>query len=131
MLLSSLFLNATRNKNKNKYMKQVILVRQDLKLPKGKMAAQVAHAAVECVLKSDSEKVASWKQGGMKKSVLKVKDLKELRKYSAKARRAKLKKAMIKDAGRTFFKRATITCLGIGPGEDETIDKITGGLKLV
>jgi len=112
-------------------MKQVILIRQDLKLPKGKLAVQVAHAAVECVLKSDSEKVDSWKQEGMKKTVLKVKDLKELRKYSAKAGRAKLKKAIIKDAGKTFFKKATITCLGIGPDEDMEIDKITGDLKLV
>ncbi len=41
--------------------KQVILVRQDLKLPKGKMAAQVAHASVEAVLKSDKKTVESWR----------------------------------------------------------------------
>ena len=112
-------------------MKQVIIVRQDLKLPKGKMAAQVAHASVECVLKSDSKKIASWKRGGMKKSVLKVSNLKELKKYASKAGRARLTKAMIKDAGRTFFKRATITCLGIGPDDEERIDTVTGELKLV
>ena len=52
--------------------KQVILVRTDLKLPKGKMAAQVAHASVDCVLKSYRSKVMRWKRIGLKKIVLKV-----------------------------------------------------------
>lgn len=112
-------------------MKQVILVRQDLKMPNGKMAAQAAHAAVECVLKSDSLKVARWRSAGMKKSVLKARDLQELKKYAAMARKARLKTALITDSGRTFFKKPTITCLGIGPDEEEKIDKVTGGLKLL
>ena len=55
-------------------MKQIILVRQDLKLQKGKMAAQVAHASIEAVLKSDKEKIDGWRVAGMKKVVLKVSD---------------------------------------------------------
>ena len=55
-------------------MKQVILVRHDLKLPKGKMAAQVAHASIEAVLRSSPDLVKSWRAQGMKKAVLKVKD---------------------------------------------------------
>ena len=54
--------------------KQVILVRADLKLPKGKMSAQAAHAAVDAVLKAEKEVVTTWKEAGMKKVVLKVKD---------------------------------------------------------
>ena len=59
--------------------KQVILVRMDLKLPKGKMSAQVAHASVDCVLRSSRKKVMRWRRQGMKKIVLKVKDLIELK----------------------------------------------------
>ena len=41
-------------------MKQAILIRQDLNLPKGKLASQCSHAAVECTLKSDKNKVKDW-----------------------------------------------------------------------
>ena len=61
--------------------KQVILIRQDLQLPKGKLAAQSAHASVEAVLKSDSKTIKEWRNEGMAKIVLKVKDEKELFKY--------------------------------------------------
>ena len=44
--------------------KQVILVRKDLKLPKGKMAAQVSHASVEATLKSDKKVVEQWRKQG-------------------------------------------------------------------
>ena len=59
-------------------LKQVILARVDLQLPKGKLAAQCAHASVEAVLKSDSSMVKKWSMQGMPKIVLKVKDEKEL-----------------------------------------------------
>ena len=62
--------------------KQVILVREDLKLPKGKLAAQVSHASVDATLKSDKKIVELWKKEGGKKIVLKVKDEKELFKKS-------------------------------------------------
>ena len=53
-------------------MKQVILIRQDLKMPKGKLATQVAHASVEATLRSDKEKIKEWRKQGMKKIILKV-----------------------------------------------------------
>lgn len=112
-------------------MKQVILVRQDLKLPKGKLATQVAHASVSCVLKSDKNNISKWVNEGMPKIVLKVRDIIELRRYILKARSFSLITALIKDAGRTTVKPGTITCLGIGPDEDEKIDKITKELKLI
>jgi PTH2 family peptidyl-tRNA hydrolase len=112
-------------------MKQVILVRQDLKLPKGKLAVQVAHASVECVLKSKKDLVDEWHSIGMKKSVLKVANLKELKEYQAKARAEKLVTALITDAGLTIVEPGTITCLGIGPDDEDKIDKVTGALKLI
>ena len=112
-------------------MKQVILVREDLKLPKGKMAAQVAHASVESVLKSSKSKVDEWHSEGMKKVVLSVKDEAELKKYQQLAKTEKLVASLITDAGHTVVEPGTVTCLGIGPDDEEKIDKITGKLKMM
>ncbi len=112
-------------------MKQVILVRKDLKMPPGKAMAQASHAAVESVLNSSPSKINSWKTEGMKKVILKVSSQKELLEYKKKAELAKLTTALIKDAGRTFFKKPTLTCLAIGPDSDDEIDKITKNLKLI
>ena len=112
-------------------MKLVVLVRQDLKLPKGKLAAQVAHAAVEAAFNSSSSKVDEWRSEGQKKVVLKVKDEKELLEYLNNARAAKLKATVITDAGRTCIAPGTRTCLGIGPDSEEKIDKVTGKLSML
>ena len=111
--------------------KQVILVREDLKLPKGKLAAQCSHASVDSVIKSDKKLVEAWKKEGGKKVVLKVKDEKELLKYKQMAEDNGLKTALITDAGRTVLEPGTITCLGIGPDLEEKIDKVSGKLKMM
>lgn len=111
--------------------KQVILVRQDLKLPKGKACAQCSHASVEAVLRSDKSLVKSWREEGMAKIVVKVKDQKELLKYLQLAKDEGLTTALITDAGRTVITPGTKTCLGIGPDEEEKIDSITEELKLL
>lgn len=112
-------------------LKQVILVRQDLKLPKGKLGAQVAHASVEAVLKSDKTKVNKWRITGQKKVVLKVTSKDELVKYKNMAEKSGLITALITDAGKTVVAPGTMTCLGIGPDEEEKIDKVTGSLKML
>ncbi len=111
--------------------KQVILVRQDLKLSKGKMSSQVSHASVEATLKSDQDKVRSWRGKGMKKVVLKVKDEKELLKYKRLADELGLVNSLVKDAGRTEIKPGTLTCLAIGPDLLEKVDKVSKDLKMV
>ncbi len=111
--------------------KQVILVRQDLKLPKGKLAVQVAHASVEAVHKSDREKVKHWRAEGMKKVVLKVDGLKELQQYLQTANNNGLTTALITDAGLTTIEPGTTTCLAIGPDKESIIDDITGKLKIL
>ena len=111
--------------------KQVILVRDDLKLTKGKMSAQVGHASVETVLKSDKDDVAAWRAQGMKKVILKVADIKELHAMKMKAQDAGLVTALITDAGHTQVEPGTVTCLGIGPDKAEKIDKVTGHLQLI
>jgi PTH2 family peptidyl-tRNA hydrolase len=109
--------------------KQVILVRGDLKLPKGKLGAQCAHASVEAVLRSAPSIVDAWRNEGMAKIVLKVKDEKELLKYFQSAKDAGLRASLITDAGRTVVAPGTKTAVAIGPDEEEKIDKITRCLK--
>lgn len=110
-------------------LKQVILVRNDLKMSKGKAAAQVAHAAVEATLKSNPNMVKKWRDSGMKKITLKVDSEKELYKYLQIAKDEMLITALIKDAGRTEIEPGTPTCLAIGPDKEGNIDSITGELK--
>jgi len=112
-------------------MKQVILIRHDLKMKLGKASVQCMHAAVEATLKSDKDKIKEWRSEGMKKVVLKVESEKELLIYNQTAKDSGLITALITDAGKTFFKEPTRTCLAIGPDKEEKIDKITGKLKLI
>ena len=111
--------------------KQVILVRDDLKLTKGKMSAQCSHASVGAVLKSDKDDIKKWQEQGMKKVALRVKDIQELHKYKRLAEDAGLVVALITDAGHTHLEPGTVTCLGIGPDKVEKIDKVTGELSLI
>jgi len=71
-----------------------------------------------------------WLSEGQRKIVLKVKDLSELETIEKKARSEKMVTEMIIDAGLTEVPPETVTCLGIGPGNEQDIDKITGHLKL-
>ncbi len=111
--------------------KQMILVRADLKLPKGKAAAQAAHASVEAVLRSDKSIVKDWRSEGMAKVVLKVKDEKELLQMNQLAKDEGLVTAMITDAGKTVVAPGTRTCVGIGPEDEDKLDKLFGELKLL
>jgi peptidyl-tRNA hydrolase, PTH2 family len=111
--------------------KQIIIVRQDLKLPKGKACAQAAHASVEAVLKSDTEMVNDWRNQGMAKIVLKVKDERELVEFFQKAKDEGLVASLITDAGHTVVEPGTKTCVGIGPDKEEVIDKLSKDLQLL
>jgi peptidyl-tRNA hydrolase, PTH2 family len=111
--------------------KQAILIRQDLKLPKGKMAAQAAHAAVEAVLKCDKKIISSWRNDGMAKIALKVENEKELHKYVQIAKDDGIITSTITDAGHTVVEPGTVTCSAIGPDEESRIDKIINQLKLM
>jgi len=112
-------------------MKQVIVVNDSLKLPKGKLAAQAAHAAIASFLCADSRTQRSWIQTGMPKIVLKVFDENDLIELLKKAETNHIPAELIRDAGKTVVESGTITCLGLGPAEAEKLDKITGGLKLL
>jgi peptidyl-tRNA hydrolase, PTH2 family len=112
-------------------LKQVILVRQDLDLPKGKLAAQVAHASLEAALSCNKDRMEAWRRQGMKKIVLKVPGLTELEIFERLAKSSGISTALITDAGHTVVEPGTVTCLGMGPDDEEKIDRLTGKLSML
>ena len=114
-------------------IKQVIVVRTDLDMGKGKIAAQVGHACVlgsENVRKSHPDWFKTW-WGGQEKIVLKVLGPKELDQVKNAAIDLDLPWSEVSDAGHTQLAPGTTTCISIGPAPEELINKITGDLKLL
>lgn len=115
-------------------IKQVIVVRRDISMGTGKVAAQVAHAAVlgaERVRALRREWFESWMRHGQAKIVLKVKGMEELMQVKQRAEELDLPVVQVDDAGLTQLEPGTTTCIAIGPAPAEVIDKVTGGLKLL
>ena len=114
-------------------IKQVIVVRTDLDMGKGKIAAQVGHACVlgaEHVRKSNPEWFTKW-WVGQEKVVVKVSSLKELEEIKQGAIELGLPWAEVTDAGHTQIAPGTTTCVSVGPAPEERVDKITGELSLL
>jgi len=111
--------------------KQSIVVRRDLKLPRGKLAVQVAHAAVMASGFARSRVLRRWKENGQKKVVLQVSCMDDLMRLYETARSRGLPSAIVRDAGLTVVKPGTVTALGIGPADEDDINAITGHLKLL
>jgi len=114
-------------------IKQVIVVRTDLDMGKGKIAAQVGHACVlgaEHVRKSNSAWFEEW-WNGQEKVVVKVSSLKELEEVKKGAIELDIPWSEVTDAGHTQIAPGTTTCISLGPAPEEKIDKITGELKLL
>ena len=111
--------------------KQIIIVRTDLKMGKGKLAAAVAHASLEAFKKASSKAVKAWELSGNKKVVTKVGSKEELMALKEAAERNKLPCALIKDAGKTQVTPGSETALCIGPAKSDDIDRITKHLKLL
>nr|CAD7588889.1 unnamed protein product [Timema genevievae] len=99
----------TRQSLRGEQHKLVFVVRMDLKMGKGKVAAQCCHAALSCYkkgLKMAPKSVSAWEAQGLPTKI-------------------------IHDAGRTQVKSGSETVLGIGPGPASLIDKVTDYLKLL
>jgi peptidyl-tRNA hydrolase len=110
-------------------MKQVIVVNEALRLPRGKLAAQVGHAAVAAFLRAPPEARRRWLAVGMPKVVVRCDGEEELLRLFAAA--GDLPAELIRDAGRTVVPAGTVTCLGLGPAPIEALDALTGSLKLL
>lgn len=114
--------------------KMVIVTRKDLNLSLGKLAAQVAHAAVACALETKSQNskwFKKWNDEGSKKAVVKVDDLDDFYSLKKKAEGLKIVAHIVIDAGHTEIPAGTKTVLGIGPAPNNIIDKVTGDLPLL
>lgn len=114
--------------------KQVIVLRSDLKLSKGKMVAQAGHAVICAAEESRKRHKDWWKRWineGQCKIAVKVESEKELLELEDQAQRLALPYALVVDRGLTEVPPGTKTCLGIGPAPAEEIDKITGTLSLL
>lgn len=112
-------------------MKQVIVMRTDLKMGKGKIAAQACHASLNSYKRASKRSIKQWEAFGQKKVVLKVSSEQELLKLYYIVKENGLPCALITDAGHTQIDPATKTCIGIGPSRDSEVDRLTGHLKLL
>jgi len=114
--------------------KQTIVVRADLGMGKGKIAAQSSHASLAAYNKVRSSRLViakGWEDEGQKKVVLKVDSEKELFEYFQKAKDAGIPCELIRDAGHTQLEPGTVTCFAAGPWKEEELDKVFGDLKLL
>lgn len=136
-------------------VKQVIVIRRDLKMRRGKEIAQGAHAAMGwlarkladeeswrgrvrgqghqtslCMARlTDAEQ--AWLDGSFRKITVQVHSEQEIRDLHKEASDAGLSSVLITDAGLTEFAGIpTVTALAIGPDYDDKIDVITGSLEL-
>ncbi len=112
-------------------IKFVIVVRKDLDMGCGKIAAQVGHAC-STVVYNDRDITHKWfTDGNQRKSVLKVRSESELIELIKKARELRILTTAIRDAGKTQVDPNTLTCCGFGPDISSKLDKVTGHLKLL
>ena len=114
--------------------KMVVVARKDLNLSPGKLAAQVAHAAVACALETKKKTPKwfnKWQNEGGKKVVVTVDKLDEFYPRKEKAERLEIESVIIEDAGHTEIPQGTKTVLGIGPAPSNLIDQITINLPLL
>lgn len=131
-----------------KRVKQVLIIRKDLNMRKGKLAAQAAHASMAIFfnlmrqnelsrpqegvfhLEVKNQYMLDWMNGHFTKICVYVNSEAELLEIHQKAVDAGLPAVLIKDSGFTEFKEPTYTAVGIGPDDPEAMDKITGHLPL-
>mgnify|MGYP001034121720 CR=1 FL=1 len=115
-------------------LKQIIVMRTDLGMRKGKMVAQGAHASVGAIIGIHREdpRVAEWLAGSFTKICVGIGSEQELLDIHERAVGAGLIGYLIRDNGVTEFGGVpTYTCCAIGPDLPEDLDPITGGLKLL
>ncbi|MFC4988809.1 MULTISPECIES: peptidyl-tRNA hydrolase Pth2 [Saliphagus] len=111
-------------------MKQAIVARTDIGMGTGKLAAQVAHASLSAVEKTEKSARSEWKGSGQKKVVLKGDGERTLFELAELADREGIPNAIVRDAGHTQLEPGTVTTLAVGPAADDRVDRVTGDLPL-
>ena len=113
--------------------KLVLVINHDLKMGKGKIAAQSGHASVSATLKLGANKpnlLDAWLKSGQKKVCLKTTqdELLELEKHAIKLG---IQTVRVNDAGKTQIPSGSLTVIAFGPAQDEKLEPLTGHLKLL
>jgi PTH2 family peptidyl-tRNA hydrolase len=114
--------------------KMVIVIRSDLKMSIGKIVAQACHAAVgssENTKRTHTKHWRRWRNEGAKKVALQACSHEELEDLATKAEKLNIPYILIRDAGHTEVPPGTTTCIGIGPHQEQFIDKVTRNLPLL
>ncbi|KAI8098658.1 peptidyl-tRNA hydrolase [Halteromyces radiatus] len=112
----------------------VLVVRTDLGMTKGKIAAQCGHATLACykaIQKSNPAVLRKWERSGQAKVALKAVSEEQLLELQAMALSLNITAQSICDAGRTQIAAGSRTVLGVGPGPVELLNQVTGHLKLL
>lgn len=114
--------------------KMVLVVRNDLRMGKGKIGAQCGHAAVgayQNAMKRCPQYVRQWENNGCAKIAVRVESESELMEILKAARERNLNTCLIRDAGRTQIQPNSKTVLAVGPAPCQLVDQVTGHLKLL
>ncbi|KAH7347819.1 peptidyl-tRNA hydrolase [Plectosphaerella cucumerina] len=123
--------------------KLVLVVRTDLGMTKGKIAAQCSHATLACYKalsraaakngpsSAEAKILSRWERYGQAKIAVQTKSQDELKTLRSTARAIGVTAEVIQDAGRTQIDPGSLTVLGVGPAPKSLVDTITGHLKLL
>lgn len=110
--------------------KQVIAIRKDLEMRRGKEIAQGAHASRKAAKRCDGSVVADWEMDGQTKIVVGI-ESEEAVLDLHKSASGNVPVALIRDRGHTEVEAGTVTAIAVGPAKSEDVDKHTGDLKLL
>lgn len=118
-------------------IKQVIIIRRDLNLRRGKEIAQGAHASIAFLTEAlfnninyVDDTVREWLESGETKICLQIRGEAEIYQLYKKAKDRGLRAHLIRDLAKTELKKPTYTALAIGPNKAKEIDPLTHTLKL-
>ncbi|ERL85015.1 peptidyl-tRNA hydrolase 2, mitochondrial isoform X1 [Dendroctonus ponderosae] len=119
--------------NTDDEIRLILGVRNDLKMQKGKVAAQCGHASMDAfakVYKKSPELLKSWLKTGGTKIVVRVDSEAQLFELNSRAKNLNVFSCIICDAGHTQVDPGSRTVIAIGPARKSVLEQITGDLKL-
>ena len=114
-------------------VKLVLVINNDLKMGKGKIAAQAGHASVSATMKAGEKSPStldSWLKSGQKKVCLKT-NYDDLIDLENEAKSIGIQTIRINDAGKTQIPSGSLTVIAFGPDDEEKLEQLTGHLKLL
>lgn len=121
-------------------LKMMLVIRNDLNMRKGKLAAQAAHAAQEAILDRSAETprlksdplILAWLASDYRKVTVRVDSEQELLALVERAKELGINVHLVEDLGHTEFHGVkTYTAVALGPAESDALDALTGELKLL